>query len=141
MNVVESKYAAGYTSNRLILLQPTSPLRNVDDILAAVDLFESTGCNDTVVSVCEVDHPTAWVGMIDEDSKFTGIDLSGKRSQVYQKEYRLNGAVYVARSDILKEKQSLFTDQLFASMMPRERSIDIDEKIDFLFATVCLKND
>lgn len=131
VDAVAAENAAGYTPDTLILLQPTSPLRNAEDIRAAVHLFEKKGCRDTVVSVSEVEHPAAWTGKLGGDSKFTGIDLSGKRSQDYQKEYRLNGAVYVARSCILKEKKSLFTDQLFASIMPRKRSVDVDEEIDF----------
>jgi len=131
IDVVKTECAAGYSADTLILLQPTSPLRNANDILAAVQVFETTGCRDTVVSVCEVDHPTAWVGMIDDDSRFSGIDLSGKRSQDYQKEYRLNGAVYVARAEVLMDKQVLFTDQLLASVMPRIRSLDVDDVVDF----------
>ncbi|MDR9424086.1 MAG: acylneuraminate cytidylyltransferase family protein [Marinobacter sp.] len=131
IDAVRAESIAGSPPDTLILLQPTSPLRNADDILAAVQVFETTGCSDTVVSVCEVDHPTAWVGMIDDDSRFSGIDLSGKRSQDYQKEYRLNGAVYVAQAEVLMDRQALLTDRLRASVMPRERSFDIDEGIDF----------
>lgn len=123
--------AAGYEANTIILLQPTSPLRSVSDIVSAVRLFENMGCNDTVVSVCEVDHPTAWVGTIAENDRLQGVDLSGQRSQDYRKEYCLNGAVYVASVDVLQERGTLFTDQLRACVMPRERSIDIDEAIDF----------
>jgi CMP-N,N'-diacetyllegionaminic acid synthase len=131
IDAVKAENTAGYAPDTVILLQPTSPLRNAGDILAAVQVFAETGCSDTVVSVCEVDHPTAWVGMIGDDSKFNGIDLSGKRSQDYQKEYRLNGAVYVARVEVLRDKQTLFTDRLRASVMPRVRSFDIDEEVDF----------
>lgn len=132
IDAVKAERAAGYAPDTLILLQPTSPLRNADDILAAVQIFETTDCCDTVVSVCEVDHPTAWVGMIDDHSKLSGIDLSGKRSQDYQKEYRLNGAVFVARTELLMKKRALFSDRLRASVMPRDRSFDIDEAVDFL---------
>ena len=99
--------------------------------MSALNVFEEAGCSDTVVGVCEVEHPTAWVGLIDDDSRFTGIDLSGKRSQDYQQEYRLNGAVYVARTEVLMGTRSLFTEHLTASVMPRHRSFDIDEEIDF----------
>lgn len=131
VDAVEAEQKAGYAPAVLILLQPTSPLRRADDVLSALNVFEEAGCSDTVVGVCEVEHPTAWVGLINEDSRFTGIDLSGKRSQDYQQEYRLNGAVYVARTDVLMGSRSLFTEQLRASVMPRNRSLDIDEEIDF----------
>ncbi|PLW82086.1 acylneuraminate cytidylyltransferase family protein [Kineobactrum sediminis] len=131
IDAIKAEHAAGYAADILILLQPTSPLRNTDDILAAVKVFEETGCSDTVVSVCEVDHPTSWVGVIDDHSTFSGVDLSGNRSQGYRIEYRLNGAVYVARAETLMNKKTLFTDRLRASIMPRARSFDIDEPVDF----------
>lgn len=131
IEAVESERKAGHAPDTLVLLQPTSPLRIAKDILTAVDTFQDAGCKDTVVSVCEVDHPTAWIGVIEEEAKFSGIDLSGKRSQDYQKEYRLNGAVYVARADVLLSRHSLFTESLKGAVMPRVRSFDIDEEIDF----------
>ncbi len=132
VDAVNAERNAGRQPKTLILLQPTSPLRNAEDIRAAAQLYHKGECTDTVVSVCEVDHPTAWVGFISEESHFEGIDLSGKRSQDYQKEYRLNGAVYVVDVDVLLEKSSLFTDQLRASVMSKERSFDIDAEIDFV---------
>ena len=83
------------------------------------------------MSVCEVDHPTAWVGSVREDMSFQGAKLLNKRSQDYEKEYRLNGAIYVDSVVQLLEIQSLFTEKLIGSIMPRVRSIDIDEEVDF----------
>lgn len=131
LDVVEAERKAGYIPDTIVLLQPTSPLRNSDDIVEAVRLFEDTGCSDTIVSVCEVDHPTAWVGKIGAEAQFSGIDLSHGRSQDYHKEYRLNGAVYVAHARTFAEKGTFFTGSLRASVMPRIRSFDIDEEIDF----------
>jgi len=131
VDAVQAEQKAGYAPEILVLLQPTSPLRNAEDVLSAFNVFEEAGCSDTVVGVCELEHPTAWVGQIGDDSSFTGIDLSGKRSQDYQEEYRLNGAVYVVRTEVLMNTGSLFTERLRASVMPRIRSFDIDEEVDF----------
>lgn len=131
IDAAKAEQAAGYDPKTIILLQPTSPLRNADDIRAALDVFGEGGCKDTVATVCAVDHPTAWVGRIDEGSRLEGIDLSGTRSQDYRKEYRLNGAVYVTLTSCLLNSGSLFTECLSASIMPRMRSMDIDESTDF----------
>ena len=131
IDAIEAERGKGHPSDTIILLQPTSPLRNSTDILNALSVYEDSGRMDTVVSVCEVDHPTGWIGHIDEDLFFEGANLTGKRSQDYQKEYRLNGAVYVVSTDNLLGRKSLFTDRIRASAMPRRRSFDIDEEIDF----------
>ena len=134
IDVIESEKLLGNNPKTIILLQPTSPLRNEEDIRNAFRLYNDTEKNsgrDTVVSVCEVDHPTAWVGSVREDMSFQGAKLLNKRSQDYEKEYRLNGAIYVDSVVQLLEIQSLFTEKLIGSIMPRVRSIDIDEEVDF----------
>ena len=114
------------------LLQPTSPLRSAEDIRASLEQYEHSEGDDTVVSVCEVDHPTTWIGTISESGYLNGLELTDNRSQDYQREYRLNGAVYVISAKNLRETGRLFTDNLRAYVMPRERSIDIDDKVDFM---------
>jgi N-acylneuraminate cytidylyltransferase/CMP-N,N'-diacetyllegionaminic acid synthase len=130
-DAVDAAERAGYAAKTLILLQPTSPLRSAEDIRAAAEKYEENKDGVTVVSVCEIDHPTAWIGTISEKGHLNGLDLSGERSQDYQKNYRLNGAVYVASVKNLRENRNLFTDDLRAYVMPRERSLDIDHEIDF----------
>jgi hypothetical protein len=49
-------------------------------------------------------------------------------------EYRLNGAIYVWNVEQLLAQNSAIIVPSFASIMPRIRSIDIDEKIDFKMA-------
>ncbi|MBJ6137372.1 cytidylyltransferase domain-containing protein [Marinobacter litoralis] len=131
IDAVHAERRVGCDPETVVLLQPTSPLRNAGDIRDALECFRENGQNNTVVTVCEVDHPTAWTGTIGDGCKLEGIDLSGKRSQDYQKEYRLNGAVYVAQVSMLLTTKSLFSESLIASVMPRERSLDIDDELTF----------
>lgn len=134
IDAIKAEKNHGHEPETVVLLQPTSPLRTGEDIISALNIFEETGCSDTVVSVCEVDHPTAWVGKVSDGSRFEGVELSGKRSQDYKKEYRLNGAVYIINTCLVQEKFSLFSSVIRASVMPRERSTDID---DFIGIKVC----
>ena len=46
----------------------------------------------------------------------------------------LNGAVYVARTDWLQAKKTFVDGATVAHVMPAERSVDIDDEIDFKFA-------
>jgi N-acylneuraminate cytidylyltransferase/CMP-N,N'-diacetyllegionaminic acid synthase len=54
--------------------------------------------------------------------------------------YRLNGALYIAETTWLKEQKSFFGEKTFAYVMERERSLDIDEMMDFQLAEILLKN-
>jgi CMP-N-acetylneuraminic acid synthetase len=126
----------------VVLLQPTSPLRTGADIRRAVDMFIDKNAN-SVLSVCEVDHPVQWAGTLDESctmDTFIKPEFKGKRSQELPTHYRLNGAVYVWNSTMLVEFAESIIAPSFACIMPRDRSIDIDEKIDFAIAEALIKN-
>ncbi|BBI64331.1 hypothetical protein HSBAA_56370 [Vreelandella sulfidaeris] len=95
----------GIYPNQILLLQPTSPLRKACDIQGAID-FENEKA-DNVISVCELEHPSAWCGMISEDRVLHGFDLSVSRSQEARKEYRINGAIYVVNRLAFMSKGSM----------------------------------
>jgi CMP-N-acetylneuraminic acid synthetase len=60
-----------------------------------------------------------------------------KRSQDYQQEYRLNGAIYIINvSALLKHEKLLFSERSFAYEMTQENSIDIDDAYDFKVASI-----
>ena len=121
----------------IVLLQPTSPLRNEKHIDEAIELLEEKQA-DAIVSVCEMDHSPLWSNTLPKDGNmknFLRDEVLNKRSQDLEKYYRLNGAVYICKTDKLLENKSFFLkDNIFAYIMDRKSSIDIDEEIDFLFA-------
>ena len=139
-DAIKAMQDKGFDAQTVVLLQPTSPLRNAEDIQAAIELFEEKGGVNTVVTVTELEHPSAWNGYVNNNGEFEGVDLSGKRSQDYTSEYRLNGAVYVIFSEEIIQRDRILTERIFASIMPRARSIDIDSEIDMMFADFFLKN-
>ena len=120
-----------------IVLQPTSPLRNEKHIDEAIELLEEKQA-DAIVSVCEMDHSPLWSNTLPKDgnmNNFLRDEVLNKRSQDLEKYYRLNGAIYICKTDKLLENKSFFLkDNIFAYIMDRKSSIDIDEEIDFLFA-------
>ncbi|PRM99444.1 cytidylyltransferase domain-containing protein [Aliarcobacter cryaerophilus] len=127
----------------IVLLQPTSPLRNEKHIDEAIELLEKKKA-DAIVSVCEMDHSPLWSNTLPNDgnmSNFLKDEILNKRSQDLEKYYRLNGAIYICKTEKLIENKSfLLKDNIFAYIMNRENSVDIDEEIDFKIAEVILKS-
>jgi len=124
----------------VVLLQPTSPLRNSEDIIIAINSYNQKKAS-TVLSVCEVDHPTQWCNSLDNSLSMNGFikEKTGKsRSQDFDKEYRLNGAIYIWDVSKFLAQNSTVIEPSFATIMPRSRSIDIDEEIDFKIAEALL---
>ncbi len=124
----------------IMLLQPTSPLRQWYHIKEAYELFNEKQA-DFVVSLCECEHSPLWTNTIDGDLRmdnFIRQEVKNVRRQDLATYYRLNGAVYVAKVDKLLEEKSFFGRNSYAYIMNKYSSVDIDSIEDFEFAEFVL---
>ncbi|MEN6348192.1 MAG: acylneuraminate cytidylyltransferase family protein [Syntrophomonas sp.] len=116
-----------------VLLQPTSPLRIVDDIDNCIRQCLRLGA-PACVSVTEAQQNPYWMYKLDKDMRMSPvINQSSEinRRQDLPRFYVLNGAVYVAEVNYLTEHKSFLTTATLAFPMPAIRSIDIDTELDF----------
>jgi N-acylneuraminate cytidylyltransferase len=126
----------------VILLQPTSPLRKVDDMDACLEkclAFNANAC----VSVVEVTENPYWMYTISPDGimhQLIKTNNSFSRRQDLPNVYKLNGAVYVADSEWLEKNKSFLSDETIAYIMMLERSVDIDSEYDILNLEIMLSN-
>ncbi len=119
----------------MIALLPTCPLRNGEDIDAAVKIFQEKNA-DSVVSYYEAAHPVQWYRYLDEDGVLRAVFDEGNRLANRQKErktYLPNGAIYIFKMDLLRQKK-YYSDKSYPYIMPIERSVDIDTIHDFMMA-------
>ena len=130
----------GQHFDAFMLLQPTSPLRTADDIRAAFGVMEEKQA-ESVISVCEMEHSPLWCNTLPPDGSMRAfIRADGnKRRQELETYYRMNGAIYLVKTEHFLRTGSLYGDGCYAYIMSAERSVDIDSPIDFLFAE-CLLN-
>lgn len=127
----------------IILLQPTSPLRTSTHIDEAIELLFKQDAKG-IISVCEMEHSPLWSNTLDEDMNmnlFLKKDIQGLRSQDLETYYRLNGAIFISNTaELLKQESFFLKEKIFAYLMKKEVSIDIDEEFDFKIAELFLKN-
>jgi len=120
----------------IILLQPTSPLRTSEHIDEAIELLEIKNA-DAIISVCEMDHNPLWSNVINKDLSmqyFLKDEILNKRSQDLKTYYRLNGAIYICENKKLLENRTFFLNKnIFAYIMNKNNSVDIDNLLDFKF--------
>jgi CMP-N,N'-diacetyllegionaminic acid synthase len=123
----------------VVLLQPTSPLRNADDIDNCIGLLLRTG-SDAVVSVTESKSHPAWTYEMSEDGHLLSAGNASQigRRQDLPKAYSLNGAIYASNSEYLTTRRSFLGGKTLGYVMPSERSIDIDDSLDFRIAEMLL---
>lgn len=109
--------AHGHSFDAFAIIQPTSPLRTAQDIKACVELLEANG-SDSVVSVCEDHH----------ERSFTLAHAN--RLRPHKGAVAPNGAVYVMTVEAFERGENWYSGIVYAHIMPRERSIDIDTIVE-----------
>lgn len=131
LDVLEKMERLGKKYETIILLQPTSPLRTVEDLKEAYNLYLNKKAN-AVISVCEMEHSPLWSNTLSLDNKMDGFlkNIGNTNRQQLEKYYRINGAIYIANIEYFKKYKNFYYENSYAYIMSRENSIDIDEEID-----------
>jgi CMP-N,N'-diacetyllegionaminic acid synthase len=123
------------------LLEPTCPLRTADDVRECLRIIAQNGY-DSVATFkdAELNPHRAWRLIDGVPEVFIAGAIPWLPRQRLPKAYQLNGAVYVFRANLLaQEAKSLLLGKLGAVLMPRNRSQDIDDNVDFTIAEALLK--
>lgn len=129
---VEKK--VGYEFEVIVDLDVTSPLRNIEDIKGALNLFLRTESASVITASSARRSPYTNLVEVDEDNVVRPSKSSGKilsRRQESPSCFDMNAAVYVWDRNIFKKNPLVFYDNTRLYEMPFERSWDIDESIDF----------
>jgi N-acylneuraminate cytidylyltransferase len=117
-----------YKVDIVVLLQPTSPLRNSKHVDEALDIFLN-GDYDSLLSVCP-SHAFIW--KIIENSYPINYDFKNRpRRQDKEPEYRENGAIYITKYKILTGNHNRLGGKIGLYVMPEEYSTEIDTEFDF----------
>ena len=117
----------------IVLLQPTSPFRDSNDLDKAIQLYEKSK-RKSLVSACEASqHPSeSFIVTETQNLKFVKIDDTPVHSprQNYRKAYFLNGAIYISTTARFLKKHLLFDEESAVYLMRRSHSVDIDDFFD-----------
>ena len=119
----------GREYKRLVLLQPTSPLRSVEDVAGSLALYKND--IDMVVSVTKSHAPAVLCN--DDENGYVQL-VYNKNSlgrQQLQEMYEFNGAVYVINIQSLLEKGIVGFSKRVKYVMSKVKSVDIDDIYDF----------
>ena len=141
LQVMEPK--KGYTYDMVVILQPSSPLRYVEDIDNTIELLAGNPDADSSVSVVKIDHMVHPVKLKvlkgkellpyieEEKGRFAAHELP----DVYVR----NCAVYVTWRRDLETRPDVIGNKSLAYEMPAEISADINSMMDFEFAEYLYK--
>jgi CMP-N,N'-diacetyllegionaminic acid synthase len=140
-DLLQTLRAEGETPEWVVLLEATCPLRTPDDVRDCLRLI-AQGTYDSVATFkdAELNPHRAWRINDGVPEVFIAGAVPWLPRQKLPKAYQLNGAVYVFRANLLAEEaKSLLVGKLGAVLMPRDRSQDIDDSVDFTIVEALLK--
>jgi len=119
----------------LVVLQATSPLREVQDIVSAVDQFEREPQGTNLLSVTEASASPYYTLIENSGQGFALCKPSDAvRRQDLPEVYEINGAIYVWSRDYFLTHKKAINEKTTVYVMPKERSVDIDTATDFAVA-------
>ena len=124
-----------------VALLPTAPLRSSQDIDEAIKIFNDKSAS-SVISVIEAPIPLDWYKRITKKGTLENCSHEFnelKNRQEYERIYIPNGAVFVFKTEALRLTRHYYTEKTYPYIMPRKRSIDIDDLLDFEWAEHLLK--
>ncbi len=125
----------------IILLQPTSPLRDSADIEAAIALFETSEC-DGLISVYKMEKTPFKAYVATKDGKLTGLvsdQAPYTPRQLLPDAFYPNGAIYIFKWSKFLEYNEIPCCNLIGYQMTEEKSIDIDSLSDLKQAEQILR--
>ncbi|RBQ26043.1 cytidylyltransferase domain-containing protein [Arcobacter sp. CECT 9188] len=126
----------------LIDLDATAPLRLIEDIINSFNQFIKDN-NDNLITAMQ-SRRSPYFNLVEQD-KNGRVYLSKKldntvvRRQDAPKSYDMNASIYIWKRDIILNENSIFLEKTGLYVMPEERSIDIDNELDFKFVEFLMK--
>lgn len=130
----------GYEPNIISVLQTTSPLREVQDVLNCYKLLQKPGV-DSVVTICE-SHPRFY--HLESDGRLVLVNKETENiinRQQIPMGYILNGCiVYMIKTEAFLKKKLFIYNGTYAVVCPKWRSVDLDNIEDWVHAEINYKN-
>lgn len=135
---------AGETFDYIVLLEPTSPLRTVTDIDAAIERLLSHHGAEAIVSVAkaEASHPQFHlrIGTSSFIEPFMGEEIKHLPRQKIADVYFPEGTIYISSIFALRAKHAFYHNRTLAYVVQRYQQLEIDEEMDLVCAEALMKH-
>jgi CMP-N,N'-diacetyllegionaminic acid synthase len=124
---------------QIFLLEPTSPFRSAGDIQHAASLLDSDDC-DAAMGVFEADMPRQWGLRANSQGMLTPVgelsDYQSRRQDLPPTYFP--GPVFAIETEAFLATGGFLGERTRFFVVSRQRALDIDTDLDFLFAEFLL---
>ena len=123
-----------------VSLPTTSPLRNKIDVVNCINLLDKK--TDIVVTISETSR-SPYFNMVSKEGDDIKLLIEGEKSYSRRQDvpiaYDMTTVAYISRPSFIKNNNKIFDGKVKAVLIPKERSVDIDDEIDFKIAELLMK--
>ena len=125
----------------IVCLQPTSPTRESQDIDESLELLANNNDAWSVASVAEAEDLSLFASLKSGFLSWHGDPPNNiRRQQKKQKLYYLEGTITLSWVDKLIEHRGFYHDKTLGMIVPKWKSTDIDDLVDWYQAESIIKN-
>jgi N-acylneuraminate cytidylyltransferase/CMP-N,N'-diacetyllegionaminic acid synthase len=125
-----------------VLLEPTSPLRDVEDIDRAIEILIDSESAESIAGVCKVEniHPTFMLTLTTSGliQPYESHSKSLRRQDLTDIFY-FEGSVYASQVDAYLQKKSFYHDKTLPYIVPKWKSFEVDDIVDFEIIETIMK--
>jgi CMP-N,N'-diacetyllegionaminic acid synthase len=130
------------TFTHILLLEPTSPLRETQDIDKAFEMLIRCLEATSVVGISKVEaqHPSFTINLTEDQFLRSKNNFRILRRQDIEDLYFYEGSVYISTIEKYKELNNFYHNNTLGYVMPKWKSFEIDDIVDFVIVEALLNN-
>lgn len=136
------KYEMNKEYDYVILLEPTSPLREVQDIDKAIKILINSEADSIVgISRTESQNPAF---LVTKDSNGLIYGYENKNIEILRRQdikevYFFEGTIYISKTNILLDKKTFYHGNTIGYEVPKYKSLEVDDIYDFIMIESIIK--
>lgn len=135
LHAVKFMEKEGKSFDYIAMIEPTSPQRDEEDLLRALNELKNNPEAESIVGVCKTEscHPLFLTklnqGMLEP---YENKEYKVYRRQEIDDVYFFEGSMYISKTESLKKRKSFYHEKTLGCVMPKWKSLEIDDAIDFI---------
>lgn len=130
----------------ILLLQPTSPIRNIEEINLALNKFKKNNSDSmfSVIQNSQIINETIELNNLQNSNKWKflnkNLPINPRRQNYKEKFFYIDGSFYICKISFIKKYNCLIKENLSEPYKIQSNfQVDIDEKEDLMLANAILK--
>ncbi len=127
----------------IVLLEPTSPLRDHTDIIKSLLILLGNKQASAIVGICKTESQNpAFLVKKNREGFLVGYENSDMRilrRQDINAIYFFEGSIYLSEVDALLNKKTFYHENTIGYEVPKWKSLEIDDLYDFIMVEALMK--